>query len=200
MQGVAAENEVDRPNVLQWDPFNAEFTGVSRLSPIAWEQYPAGTPALRLCPSDINHALESHSRRWIRRHAVVTASGHRGAIVLGLLSILSAFAMLYTQPIAFSLGTSTWWVSGISLVISGGLLIAAFLVFRHAYRWAKPSLLLQLDRCGCCGNPLKSSPDEAGNQHCSLHQARCTECGVEWSSGLQMTHVASQLQRHCNAA
>jgi hypothetical protein len=160
----------------------------------------AGAPALRLWPSDINNALEKRSRAWIRRHALAAALAHRGAGILAVLSVFVIAAIPFATPIARSLVMPRDWVFAVMAASAAGFLIATSLVWRSTYRWAMPSLLLQLDRCGCCGNPLASPHEDTRAIAAIQRGVRCSECGAEWSSGLRIGHVETSIERYCDAA
>ena len=169
-------------------------------SRIVHHSHTAHGPSLRLCPSDISHALEKRSRRWVHRRAVATARRNRSALLLLVLGVLCSFLIPYAHPIALFTGVPSWCVSWTGGIASGGLFVVAALAFRHAYQWAKPSLLLQLDRCGCCGHPLASQSAVLRNPTLRLTAVRCSECGAEWSSGLRVSRVAYHLEQHVDAA
>ena len=156
--------------------------------------------SLQLSTSDIRFSLETREHGWLRRRALAVAISNRVALILASSSVLFLVMLPFTEKIARFVGFTPATTQIMLLGIAGVLLLMAAALWRNAYRWAMPGLLLQIDRCGCCGTSLNSRRLVDDAKPTATLSARCTECGVDWSSGARVGFVVSQLEHICNAA
>ena len=158
------------------------------------------TTSMRLRGSDIRYSLGSRERGWLRRHAFAVAFGHKAAALLGVSSVLCLVLLLVSEVIARTLGLHQTTLLATFLGLAASLLLLAGIMWCSAYRWALPGLLLQIDRCGCCGNAL-ASRRKANNAFPTANlPARCSECGAEWSPGIRVGFIESSLEHLCEKA
>ena len=125
---------------------------------------------------------------------------NRWALLSVSLSLLVAVMLPFTESIGFALGATESFTRNTLLIGTGAFLLMAAILWRNAYRWAMPGLLLQIDRCGCCGMKLDSRRKLQGAMPTASLTSRCTECGTDWSAGTRVDYVVSQLEHVCNAA
>lgn len=156
--------------------------------------------SLTIRRSDIRYALESRERGWLRRRAFTAAFGNRTAGLLATTCILFMLLLPLTEIISRTLGMKQSTLFMTFLVLAGSLLLLAIGFWRSTYRWAVPVLLLQIDRCGCCGNSLASRRKANGALPTTNLSARCSECGAEWSAGIRVGYVDRHLEHLCDAA
>lgn len=156
--------------------------------------------SIKLRGSDIRYSLSSGERGWLRRRAFAVAFGHKAAALLGASSVLCLVLLPITEVIARTLGLQQTTLMTTFLALAASMLLLAGVMWCSAYRWALPGLLLQIDRCGCCGNAL-GSRRKANNAFPTANlSARCSECGAEWSPGIRVGFIESSLEHLCEKA
>ena len=154
----------------------------------------------RFSRSDIRHSVNRREMLWIRRKALGVALRQWVATILLLIGIFSATLLPFTRAIAITVDGSSFGVQATLLGISGLCLWAAIAWWYRVYRGVIPGLLLQIDRCGFCGNGLNSRHKKAPPRGFSARSATCTECGAEWSPSMRIGFVEGAASSHRHAA
>ena len=163
-------------------------------------RYALSPNSLQLSGSDIRCSLDARELGWLRRRAMASALANRWALCCASLSLLNLVLLPFGEMIAHSFVASHAITQIVLIGIAGFFLVLASLIWRSTYRWAMPGLLLQMDRCGCCGMKLDSRRRVDGAMPTASLTSRCSECGTDWSSGNRVGFVVGQLEHICNAA
>ncbi len=140
----------------------------------------------RFSRSDIRHSVNRREMLWIRKKAFTIAARQWVATVMALSAVFALTLLPFTRPIAISVGGSSAGVQATLIGSSALFLIGACVWWHRVYRGVIPGLLLQIDRCGFCGNGLASRGKRTGAKALQVKSAICTECGAEWAPAMRI--------------
>ena len=154
----------------------------------------------RFSRSDIRHSVNRREMIWIRRKALGVAIRQSAAMVMLLTGVFSATLLPFTRDIAISVGGTSFGVQATLLGISAVCTWGACAWWYRAYRGVIPGLLLQIDRCGFCGNGLNSRQKKTSHRSHSAKSSTCTECGAEWSPSMRIGFVEGAISTQRRAA
>ncbi|MCH2162284.1 MAG: hypothetical protein MK085_10475 [Phycisphaerales bacterium] len=149
----------------------------------------SSVPRLRQRSADIRDALSPRELRWMRRNAFQAARRDPVAAALAGIGCMVLVLMPFTAEISQFLKMSQAGIAWCGLVVGLGFCLAGLARWRSRYVWAVPGLLLQINRCGCCGAGFaKRDASWASN-------SRCPECGVGWSPLARLAPMETALDR-----
>ena len=116
-----------------------------------------------------------------RRDSVGALFTGLGSLILVMLPFTTEIARAFqaTQVVVFS------------TILALGLVgcLAGLLRWRSRYAWAIPGLLLQINRCGCCGAGFPKRGSSWTANSC------CPECGLAWSPLARLGPLDNALER-----
>ena len=154
----------------------------------------------RFSRSDIRHSVNRREMLWLRRKAFGVAIRQSAPLIMFLTGVFSATMLPFSRDIAISVGGTSFGVQASLLGISAAFIWGACALWYRAYREVIPGLLLQIDRCGFCGNGLHSRRKKTPSRGVSSKSSTCTECGAEWSPSMRIGFVEGAISTHRHAA
>ena len=125
----------------------------------------------------------------MRKNAFQAARRDSVAAMLGGIGCLVLVMLPFTTEISRAFQASQTVVFSTILVLGLAGCVAGFARWRSRYAWAIPGLLLQINRCGCCGAGFPKRGKSWTVNSC------CPECGLAWSPLARLGPLDTALER-----